>query len=200
MKIKLTAEKLRELGACSNGLKTFTSAHGESEVTILAAYMSNGWDDIWWYISSFYDDSPAEFKSDLRLLSADYAEHVLHIFETEHPDNNSPRKAIKASRDYANGLIDESTLEAARSSAVVAVRDAAFSSARDAARSAAAAAVRSESNYTDHPAAFAARSAAWSAERDEARSAPWSAVRSAARSAEMKWQKEKLKNLLEKWS
>ena len=85
-----------------------------------------------------------------RLFAADCAEHALSNFENKYPDDDRPRKAIQAARDYANGLISESELIEMRSA----------SSAASAARSA----------------AWYARSAAWYAVGSAARSAAWYAA------------------------
>ena len=98
---------------------------------------------------------------DLRLFAADCAEAVLHHFEDRHPDDDRPRLAIQAARDYANGLIDAAARSAADSAADSAARLAAYLAAHSAARS-------------------AARSAACSAADSAARSAACSAACSAA--------------------
>ena len=38
-------------------------------------------------------------KSKLRLVASDFAERVLHIFESKHPNDDRPRKAIEAARN-----------------------------------------------------------------------------------------------------
>lgn len=60
-------------------------------------------------------------ERELRLFTADSAEHVLYLFEREHPDDDRPRKAIHAARDFAEGRIDA----AARAAASAAAWDAA---------------------------------------------------------------------------
>lgn len=52
-----------------------------------------------------------------RLFAADCAERVLPIYEKQYPDDDCPRKAIQAARDYANGLISEEKLAAAGATA-----------------------------------------------------------------------------------
>jgi hypothetical protein len=37
-------------------------------------------------------------KDNLRLLAADFAERVLHVYESKYPNDNRPRKAIEAAR------------------------------------------------------------------------------------------------------
>jgi hypothetical protein len=51
------------------------------------------------------DILPGEYERDKLLLCADLAERTLHIFERKYPGDDKPRKAIQATRDYANGLI-----------------------------------------------------------------------------------------------
>jgi hypothetical protein len=81
-----------------------------------------------------------------RLFAADCAESVLSHFEARFPGDDSPRKAIEATRSFARGEIDRAAWSAARS--------AAESVARSVARSAAWSAAES-----------VARSAAWSVAR-----------------------------------
>ena len=52
-----------------------------------------------------------------RLFAADCAEHVLPIFEKELPNDDRPRKAIQATRNFANGKISKKELAAARDAA-----------------------------------------------------------------------------------
>ena len=60
-----------------------------------------------------------------RLFAADCAEHVLHFFEVEHPDDSRPRDAIAAARAYAHGEIDVVSRDAAGAAAWAAAGDAA---------------------------------------------------------------------------
>ena len=53
----------------------------------------------------------------LHLLGCQYAEDVLHIFEKEYPDDESPRLAIEAKRKWVNGEISDDELVSARASA-----------------------------------------------------------------------------------
>ena len=89
-----------------------------------------------------------------RLFAVDCAERVLPLFEKRHPNDDRPRKAIQAARDYANGKITKEALAAAGA--------AAWDAAGDAARAAARAA---------WAAAGAAAWAAWDAAGDAARAA-----------------------------
>ena len=90
---------------------------------------------------------------DLRLFAADCAEHVLHLFERDYPNDDRPRKAIQAARDFAEGRISDAAREAAWA--------AAWAAARAAARAAEWAAEAAEWAAA---AEAAARAATWAAE------------------------------------
>ena len=76
----------------------------------------------------------------IRHFAADCAESVLHIFEVDQPNDNRPRLAIQAARDFADGKIDTAAWAAAGGAAWAAAQDAAWSAAQDAAGAAADAA------------------------------------------------------------
>jgi len=61
-----------------------------------------------------------------RLFSLDCAEHVLDIFEKQYPNDDRPRKAIKAARKFANGKINTQQLAASMDEAWAAARAAAM--------------------------------------------------------------------------
>ena len=106
----------------------------------------------------------------LHLFMCDCAEHVLPLFEREHPDDDRPRRAIEIARRYARGEATRAELAAASSAAW----DAAYAAAWDAASAASAA-------------ACAARDAAWDAS---------AAACAAASAAEIKWQLDRLVEML----
>jgi len=62
-------------------------------------------------------------KKTMRLLAADCAEHVLHIFENKRPNDDRTRKVIQAARDFAEGKISEDDLAAAEDAAWDAAKD-----------------------------------------------------------------------------
>ena len=72
--------------------------------------------------------------------AADCAEHVLHIFERDYPNDKRPREAIEAARAFARGEIDAAAWAAAWSAADAAASVAARAAASVAARAAAEAA------------------------------------------------------------
>lgn len=57
------------------------------------------------------------------LFRADVAELVLPIFEAKHPNDDRPRKAIAAARDYHVGKINKEQLEAAADAADASAAD-----------------------------------------------------------------------------
>lgn len=58
-----------------------------------------------------------------RLFAADCAEHVLPFFESKRPHDDRPRKAIKAARGYARGLVSKEELAQVRDDVYMAVAD-----------------------------------------------------------------------------
>jgi hypothetical protein len=155
--MQTTLNKIKLHSPCKNGweklLNYLNKTQSDDELLELRTILkSNGLNDTIWALVA------VEGKDkEMRLFAADCAELVLPIYEKRYPDDNRPRFAIQAARDYANGLITIEELAAARAAA----RDAAWAAARDAARA-------------------AARDAAWAAAWDDA----WAAARDAARAAE----------------
>ena len=49
-----------------------------------------------------------------RELACDFAEHVLHLFEDEYPEDDRPRKLIEVSRRFARGEATDDELEEAQ--------------------------------------------------------------------------------------
>ena len=117
----------------------------------------------------------------MRLFAADCAEHVLPLFEAEHPDDQRPREAIAAARAFAHGQIDDDTLDAARAAAWDAAGAAAGAAAWAAAWAAARDAARATAEGTAWAAWATARDAAWDAAGAAAWAAAWAAARDAAR-------------------
>ena len=107
----------------------------------------------------------------VRLFAADCAEHVLPIFEKNHPKDQRPRETIRIARLYAKGKATRGELDAAWAAARAAAWDAARAAAWD---------------------------AAWAAARTAARDAAWDAARDAAWAAERKWQTRRLARYLGK--
>jgi len=111
---------------------------------------------------------------EIRLFACDCAESVLHIFESEYPNDNRPKMVIETARRYANGQATKQELNVDGSAAWNAAWNAAWSAAKDAASSA----------------AWSASDAAWSAAGNAARVAAWGAVSAADSDVELEKQKE----------
>ena len=158
--METTLNKLKAANACTERYKVLLTALGKTQaddepLLIAKIIETNGIEDAIWALRT------VEGKDrEIRLFLADCAEMVLPIFEKDYPNDDRPRKAIQAARDYANGLIGEEAMYAAG--------DAAMYAARAAAGAAASAA-----------ASAAARDAAWAA----GWAAGWAAASAAARAA-----------------
>lgn len=61
---------------------------------------------------------------EIRLLSCDYAERVLPLFEEKYPDDNRPRICIETSRAYANSQATIEELQAVAEAASWVAREA----------------------------------------------------------------------------
>ena len=137
-----TLNKIKAHSPCEDGwnklLNHLNKTQSDDEpLSIATILQSNGISDAVWALCA------VEGKDkEIRLFASDCAESVLHIYEEQYPNDDRPRKAIQAARDYANGVIGKDELDAAW----VAARDAAGAAARaaagDAAGDAAWAAVR----------------------------------------------------------
>jgi hypothetical protein len=146
-----TLNKIRKLSPCEDGWTKLLSSLGKTKAdNVRLSYKHileiNGFEDALWTLKTHKDENK------VRLFAADIAERVLHIFEEKRPDDDRPRKAIQAARDFANGKIDEDACKAASEAAYSA------SYVTRAARAAARAATWSASYVTR-----AADAATWSA-------------------------------------
>jgi len=153
--MKTTFRKLKEAGACTARYRHLAKSLGgitkygrDTPISALQILDHNGSDDLWW-AWRFFDKTKADKIG--RLFAADCAERVLPLFEKERPNDDRPRKAIEACRQFANGEIDAAASEAARAAAW----EAAWAAASEAAMEAARAAARA-----------AAWAAAWEAEKE----------------------------------
>jgi hypothetical protein len=164
-----TLNKIKAHSPCENGWNNLLNHLGKTQaddepLSIAAILQSNGIRDAVWALCA------VEGKDkEIRLFVADCAESVLHIYEKKYPNDDRPRKAIQAARDYANGVIGKDELDAAR--------DAAGDAARAAALAAAGAAARDAAWDAAWAAALAAEwDAAWAAAGDAAWDAEWQEI------------------------
>ena len=134
--MQTTLNKIKSHLPCEPGwgklLNHLNKTEADDEVLELRTILeSNGlYDTIWAFQAVEGKDK------EIRLFAADCADMVLHIYEKQYPNNDRPRKAIQAARDYANGLINAEELDAAGDAAVLAAAWAAMAAARGAAWSA----------------------------------------------------------------
>jgi hypothetical protein len=119
----------------------------DEPVTLLQILDSNGLDDCLWAFRA------CDYEKWMSELACDYAEHVLHIYETRKPGDTRVRDCIETTRKYLRGEASLNEMRAAARSAWSA--ESAAESAWSAARSA----------WSAESARSAAWSAAWSAER-----------------------------------
>lgn len=110
----------------------------------------------------------------LQMFAADCVARVLHIFERKYPNDDRPRKAIKARRDYANGRISANAAyadyAAARAAAFAAYADARADYATSYAARAAYATTPAAADYAaaraaDYADAYAAAERQWQFDR-----------------------------------
>ncbi len=152
----------------------------------------SGLDDALWCLRATTE--PCEQFA--RLLAADFAEHVLRLFEAKYLDDPAPRRAIEVARRFARGQATDEWLKDARRAVAAAAADAADAAARADAADAAFAAARAA-----YAAAEAAK-AAGCATADPAYAAAYAAAGRAAAAkadaadAERRWQTEKFKEAL----
>jgi hypothetical protein len=115
--MQTTLNKIKSHSPCENGweklLNHLNKTQSDDEVLQLRTILeSNGLNDTIWAFRA------VEGKDkEIRLFAADCAELVLPIYEKQYPDDNRPRLAIQAARDYANGLISAEELDAAGAAA-----------------------------------------------------------------------------------
>ena len=87
-----------------------TEEEKDREIDLIGILESNGIEHAVWALRCF------EYRDYCRFL-ADVAESVLHIFEEKFPEDDRPRKAIQAIRDYRAGKISLNDLDAAAKAA-----------------------------------------------------------------------------------
>jgi len=141
-----TFEKIRSFKACESGWRKLLDSHNpkdhSQEISIRDILKSNGIKDAVWALRAVDD------KTNVYMFCADVAESVLNLFENKYPDDKRPRKAIEATRKYANKEISKEELSAAADAAADAAYaadaaaddDAAYAAAADTAYAAADAA------------------------------------------------------------
>ena len=148
----ITKNYLKTLSPCEDRYKHYLEHYKDFEGT-LDAFLDLSeltHDDKKWVFVRSID------KSKLRLIAADFAERVLHIFESKYPNDDSPRKAIEAA---INGDVTTARADA-YDAAAYAAYDAAYAAAYAADAAAACADAAADAADAARAAADAARAAA----------------------------------------
>ena len=116
MKLTTTLNKIRACSPCDSGWRTLLKHVGkdfspDAEINLLTVLESNGVADMLWTLRAIDQDS----KRVASQLAIKFAEQALPIFETRRPDDDRPRDAIQAARDYLDGKISTDELQACQS-------------------------------------------------------------------------------------
>ena len=125
--MKTTYEKIKSFCPCSDGWKkllenTNPEMDMEKEIELIDILKSNGIKDAVWALRCFD-------YLDYCLFLADVAESTLPIFEKKYPDDDRPRKAIQAIRDYKENKIEKDEFAASYAAAAADAADAAADAA-----------------------------------------------------------------------
>ena len=139
MKLTTTLNKIRACSPCTSGWQTLLKHVGkdfdpDAEINLLTILESNGVADMLWSLRATQDS-----KRIASQLAIEFAEQALPLFEKRRPNDERPRKAIQAARDYLDGKISLEQLRASRQAGAAAAY-AAYAAAADAADAYAAAA------------------------------------------------------------
>lgn len=140
MKVALhtTLSLLKQNDACESGYGLLVAHLGtdwpdDKPINLLTCLESNPVADVIWALRATTKNCDVV----ARLMAADFAESVLHIYEAAYANDRRPRDAIEAARAFALGEINDAAWVAARAAARAAAGDAARDAARDAALAAA---------------------------------------------------------------
>jgi len=195
--MKLTKQNILDMHPCAEGL-TFADQCDFDAVKIWNTCPRGDW-MIWLLRKTQSIDKQTSVK-----LACLCAEHVLSIYESKYPDDTHPRLAIESAKAWADNPTDEKlalvklAAGKARRSASCAAYDAAANAASCAAAAAYAADAADAASCA--AAAYAAVAAAAAATAYDAASCAADAASCAAAScavdAELKWQVDKIRELI----
>ncbi len=134
MTMHTTLSKIREQLPCEDGyIKLCKNLGGvrkygaETPLKFSRIIESNGVEDAIWCLRTICP----KHEKEVRLFAADAAESVLHLYEEKYPDEEGPRKATQAARDFAEGriTIEDLCTAYAAADAAYAAADAAYAAA-----------------------------------------------------------------------
>jgi len=145
--MNITKEWLKEKGACTSGYEWFVRNcdDGENHETVIKKLIDcNEYSDSIWLITNILD------KTNNVKLAIYSAESVLHIFEEHVKNDDRPRKAIEAAKEYLsnpnNAAADAAYTASDAADAAARAADAAAGATRATARAAAYAAAAGSKN------------------------------------------------------
>lgn len=192
--IYTTLKLLRSHHACASGYAKLRASlpphYGDDRpITFQHIVESNGAADAIWALRAVPDHLAKERDRIARTLAADCAEHVLPIFEKNHPGDLRPRKAIEAARMLADAYAAAANVANAANAAA----DAYAAAANVANAANAYAAYAAAANVADASAANAANAAKAAAYAGDAYAA---VAADAAKENQRKWQGEALLALI----
>ncbi len=145
--IRITLEQLQETRACEAGIAWFKGQSARTLKRIIPALLKSGRASYAFWLLPRLMTHPQKIS-----FSIYTAEQVLGLFEKRHPNDDRPRKAIQAAKDFLAGKISAYAANAAA--------NAAYAAANAAANAAYAAA---NAAYAAYAAAYAANAAAYAA-------------------------------------
>lgn len=122
MNLTTSLTLLREHRACADRYRHLRRALGpgwgkEKPIPILRVLRENGLADALWALRAVPEKQAATRDKIAHLLAADYAAHVLHVFESRFPTDTRPRDCIVAARLFARGKVTRRELAVAGAAA-----------------------------------------------------------------------------------
>ena len=138
-RLTTTLNLLKQAGAYSSRYAHLVKALGgtkfdhDKPINLLTILEINGTEDCLWALCATVENCDVV----AHLMAADFAEAVVNVYEGKYPDDNRPRLAIEATRQFALGNIGAAAWAAAVAAAVAAAEAAAEATAEAAAEAAA---------------------------------------------------------------
>ncbi len=199
MMLQTSFRLLHEMGACKDRYKYLAKSLGgikkygeDTPITLLKILDVCGLDDAIWAVRAC--PGAEQFG---HLLACDYAEHVLHVYEHEHPGDYSPHNVIKTTRQYAKGEATKAEVEAMRRHLPTQASSIAVFEVLTAVKSSVHADLYSTVSAARDANEFAAIARII---RPEKNILPWKVIRDSVEQAindEIEWQEQRLRELLE---
>ena len=128
-KLHTTLRLLKDHNACVDGYKKLRRHLPkkwklDTHISLTTILESNGVDDALWALRAVLPEEETDRDRLARLMAADFAEHVLPIWQKHNPGDDRPAYAIATARRFACEEAAKEELAAARDAACAAARDA----------------------------------------------------------------------------